>query len=255
MAKKEVEKQETGDQLPVIDYSAEAGSGFEEADRDSFAIPFLRILQDLSPQCKRSEAEYIEGAQAGMLFESAAKSLLQECTVIPVHYRRTFIKWAPRSAGGGFQGEYGALSQEVTSAMRDGPQLVDADGNIYQDTRLHYVLLMDGEQVRPAVIAMASTAIKRSKEWMTRMESQKLRAPSGVTYTPPMHARAWKLSTVIERKNDNSWWTWKIEPAQWIREDSLREACNNFRNAVRSGGVKEKFEEEVSAVREPGEDF
>jgi hypothetical protein len=39
-------------------YSEDSGSGFEETSAESFAIPFLSILQSGSPQCKKSDGAY-----------------------------------------------------------------------------------------------------------------------------------------------------------------------------------------------------
>ena len=48
----------------------EAGSGFEEATSDSYAVPFLQVLQSGSPQCKKSDGKYIKGAEEGMIFNT-----------------------------------------------------------------------------------------------------------------------------------------------------------------------------------------
>ena len=63
-------------------FAADAGSGFENADKDSYAIPFIKLLQSMSPQCKKSNGAYIQGAEEGMLFntvtEEAHESALKE---------------------------------------------------------------------------------------------------------------------------------------------------------------------------------
>src|SRR6267142_1183048 len=51
-----------------LDYGHLAGQsnvGMEDADRDSFAIPFLVILQKMSPQLDRNDPEYISEAREG----------------------------------------------------------------------------------------------------------------------------------------------------------------------------------------------
>ena len=51
-------------------FEADSGMGFEEVDKDDFQIPFVRILQALSPQLKKSDASYIEGASQGDIFNT-----------------------------------------------------------------------------------------------------------------------------------------------------------------------------------------
>ena len=45
------------------DFAADSGSGFEETNSSSFAIPMLKLLAAMSKQCKKGTAEYIKGAE------------------------------------------------------------------------------------------------------------------------------------------------------------------------------------------------
>ena len=40
--------------------------GFEQLTQDVIALPFLKVLQQLSPQLDSDKPEYIEGAKKGM---------------------------------------------------------------------------------------------------------------------------------------------------------------------------------------------
>ena len=68
MANNEVAKKENGAKVPIsmADVEKYAGAGFEEATSDSYAIPFLQILQKMSDQTDPENASYINGAKAGM---------------------------------------------------------------------------------------------------------------------------------------------------------------------------------------------
>ena len=46
-------------------FEADSGFGFEEVTSSDLQIPFLRIIQALSPQLKKSDAAFIEGAGQG----------------------------------------------------------------------------------------------------------------------------------------------------------------------------------------------
>ena len=51
-------------------FAEDAGAGMEGATAESFAIPFLGVLQKGSPQVDEASGVAIEGAKAGMLFEN-----------------------------------------------------------------------------------------------------------------------------------------------------------------------------------------
>ena len=63
--------QKKKENLPMASmFEGDAHKGMEHMGADDLALPFIRILGDLSPQVKKSKAEYIEGAEPGMLFLS-----------------------------------------------------------------------------------------------------------------------------------------------------------------------------------------
>ena len=54
----------------VMDFEADSGAGFEGADSQSFAIPYLIILQSNSPQVDEDDGKYIKGAKVGMFLNT-----------------------------------------------------------------------------------------------------------------------------------------------------------------------------------------
>jgi hypothetical protein len=103
-----------------ISIEDDAGQGFENADKDSFAIPFLRILQGLSPQCNKANPDFIRGAEQGMLFNTVTKECLAAdgdtdgINMIVCHFDRKFTEWAPNR--GGFRGEHHPSSAILSQA-------------------------------------------------------------------------------------------------------------------------------------------
>ena len=59
----------------AVNYEADACAGREGADKDSYAIPFLLVLQPLSPQVVD---KLVPGAEAGMLLNSVTNELYKE---------------------------------------------------------------------------------------------------------------------------------------------------------------------------------
>ena len=81
-----------------------SGLGFEETSTDDMAIPFLRILANTSPQTNKRDGAYVEGAEAGMIYNSATDALYdgeKGITVVPVAYNKTYVEWKERGEGTG----------------------------------------------------------------------------------------------------------------------------------------------------------
>ena len=68
MADKKVAEVSSSDVIPFDDDMLSQGTGLEEATADDYAIPFLRILQSMSPQLKKSDGKFIAGAEEGSFF-------------------------------------------------------------------------------------------------------------------------------------------------------------------------------------------
>src|SRR3990167_7412492 len=92
---------EAGSALPVkFNPADDAGAGLPDrrSDPDVYVIPYLVLLQDLSPQVRKAEAAYVEGAEAGVFFNTATRQPLgKEGYVVPC----------------GFQRRYGHLSSKI----------------------------------------------------------------------------------------------------------------------------------------------
>ena len=81
----------------AFDITKVSGQGTENLDSGS-AMPFIRILQDLSPQLKKQKDEYVEGAEAGDLFFAKTKSTVQQpARIIPTYTASVYTEWVPRS--------------------------------------------------------------------------------------------------------------------------------------------------------------
>ena len=245
--------------IEAPDFSGDAGAGMEGASQESFAIPFLSVLQKGSPQVDEASGNAIEGARQGMLFENVTGRLLDGktgVTIVPCAYRRVFLRWAPREGGGGFKGEL--LPEEVAN-MRTSGKVVDLDGKLYfpmadgtvnpnrcdrlADVRNHYVLLMndDGSWTQ-ALLSLGSTQIKKSKMLMSALASVSLVGPRG-RYTPATWANKVRLTTVGESNDKGSWMGVRFELAGQVTANDMYMAGKQFNESVRKGSVEAKYEE------------
>jgi len=228
-------KKKAAEENPGIDFSGDAGMGFENVDQTDLGIPFLAIAQKLSPEVDADHPKYIEGAEAGVIFNTQTREVLggrgEPVTFVPVHYQKAYVEWQPRESGGGFRGAHTA--EILTQCTRDerGRDVLP-NGNLIVTTAyiLGFVIDEDGDHTK-AVISLTSTQLKKARQWLNMMMSIKLTNADGDKFTPPMFSHKYRLSTQPESNDMGSWHGWKIEQAGMVGDQNLvaeaREAAKN----------------------------
>jgi hypothetical protein len=254
---------------PIDDmFAADAGSGMEGATSESFAIPFLSVLQKGSPQVDEASGAALDGAKAGMLFDNVNSRMFDGKTgviVVPCAYKRVFLRWGQRSGdNAGFKGE---MSADSVATMRAAGQIVDMDGRLFvplpdgtvndkkcdsvRDTRNHYVLLIDAATGgwTQALISLTSTQIKKSKMLMSSLASVKFNGPAGM-YTPPTFANLVRLTTIPESNDKGTWYGVKFELAGRIDRAEVYAAAKAFHASVAANSVEVKYEAPDAPITE-----
>jgi hypothetical protein len=250
-----------------INFREDAGKGMEGATQESFAIPFLGILQKLSPQVDESSGQAIEGAKAGQFFENVTGRLFdgkKGVLIVPCAYKRTFIRWGAKDLGGGFKGE---LSPEAVAEMRESKQLYEVENRLYvplengsidpkksdqvNDTRNHYILLIDEETGawNQALVSLSVTQIKKSKMLMAALSSVKVKDSYGM-YTPANFSNYVRATSVTESNGKGSWFGWRLELAGRIVNQDLYASGKSFFDQCMKGGVEAKYEAQAN-VNDP----
>lgn len=235
--KKEIVEQTQNATALANMFVADAGKGTEEADKDSFAIPFLAVLQGLSPQL-----ESVDGARPGMIINTITNELFKECHVIPCYYQRRFLRWAKREDGGGLKGEYSPAEVEtgkIEGVERDVTGRYTIDGDELKDTRSHFVLFKNAAGIwSPALLSLSSTQIKKSKRWMSRIQGIEVRLPDGSTMNPPSFSHIYRVSTCKEENNKGSWYGVNIELDGMVDDAALYQKARAFHDSVSKGEVE-----------------
>jgi len=237
---------------------ADAGSGFEEASLDCFAIPFISVLQSGSPQCKKSDGAYIKGAEEGMFYDSVTNEVIsgeEGIFVVPFYFAHRFIAWGLRESGGGFKGEFLPSDPIVkqTTRDKDGRDVINhlPDQQLV-DTRVHYVLRMGADGFSPAVLSLSSTQMKKSKQWMSRMQAMQIPTPNGPV-PAPMASHVWHLTTVPESNDKGSWFGLKVGAPLLLLDAKAYAKANDLRKQVMAGKAGASYETPVSS--EEKDDF
>jgi len=192
-------------------FEADIGVGFEEVTSSDLQIPFVRIIQALSPQLKKNDPAFIAGASQGDIFNTVTNKVWSAedgVLVLPVFFAMKFLEFVPRNQGGGFLGEFSADSNEVRTAVRDkdsGMELL-TNGNELVRSAQHYIKIVheDGN-LENAIVDMKKTQLKKSRLWLSMMMMQKHNGK-----TLPSFANTYRLKSVEDGNDKGSWGSWSI---------------------------------------------
>ncbi len=252
-------KKDEGKEVMAFDFSDDIGGGFEGTDSDSFAIPFLRVLQSGSPETNKINSQYIKEAKPGMLFNTVTKELYdgeEGITVLPCAYQRRFIVWAPKGGTATYKGEM--LPEEAQEREADG-RLTRLNNQLYvcekgttpnkdvhdsvSDTRNHFCLIIStagtAEQV---LLSLSSSQIKKSKQLMGLLNGVKLDTKHG-RITPPTWMTKVRIKTVEESNDLGSWFGVSFSAEGIIKDTGLYTQGKEFNASVTAGAAGAKYEE------------
>lgn len=254
-------------QEPSMDWMKDAGVGFEGADKDSYAVPFLRIIQKGSPQCDETKAEFDPAVRPGMIINTVTKKIVdpkvENVIFLPCAFSRTFLRWGPRGTdAGGFKG---AVSVDAAAEMRERGEVKEMDGLLLfpnekgelnpkkcdrlTDTRSHFGLVInaDGSFSR-VVISLSSTQIKKSKGLMALLSEAKIKTPQGLI-TPPTWMNRVKITSVAESNEEGNWQGIVFTPDGFLNDGAIYAAAKEFHDSIASGAARVDFESD--AANEP----
>ena len=219
---------------------ADAGVGLENITTDDMQIPFIRIIQALSPQLQKDDPLYIKGAEQGDIFNTVSQEVYKQdegVTVVPAFFEKKFLEFQLRSSGGGFVRELAADDKDIAMTNREGTIEMLPNGNELVRTHQHLVIAMSADgTIAPSVLDMKKTQLKVSRRWNTLKNSARL--PSGALM--PIYGTAWQLTTVLEANDQGKWFNYKLDRINDVTpeiEKMMLEARNMYQG-VAKGEVK-----------------
>ena len=223
------------------DIFATAGDG-SYYDPSEMQIPFIRVLQALSPQLNKNKPEFIKGASNGDIYNTVTAEYWaggDGITVIPVYQETKYLEFVPRTQGGGYKGERHPSDPDLQSTHREGSKELLPYGNELVKSDQHFCLILaDDGSYQPAIIDMKATALKVSRRWKTQIAMQKVKSPKGQMITPALYATMWKLAAVEESNDQGSWYNWSVEKVGLVQSSELFREAKALRESVSSGAMK-----------------
>ncbi len=197
------------------------GSGFEDINTETMAIPFIKLVQALSPQMKKSAPEYNPDAKIGDVINSVTGKIYEEPLKIVVgKFDRLFLEWDSNTRGK-LKGVHSPESIDLRNDLvrDDKNQFIDPDNSsTYQETYSYYVILPDHMEDGICMLSLSSSAIKAGKK-LNRMLSS--------TMIPGSTQRAMPYfmvfdAHVVELSNDKgSWSSWDFKLDTFVNQEVL----------------------------------
>jgi hypothetical protein len=242
MAKDVAEKK--GTDITVLDSGMmmqDSAIGFTGVDMKDVAIPYVAILQALSPQVKKG-AQKVEGAEEGDIFNNVTGRVVKGSKglmVIPCAYQKRYVEWNDRDKGGGFvKAHTDERILEKTSKNEKNQDVMQGNSHLIVTTAYHFcVILNEDGTFERVVIPMSSTQLKKSRKWNAIMMGLQLAKPSGGVYTPPPFSHSYPLTTIQEVKDKNTWYGWNIGNPKQITNVDIYQYARHLSVEVNKGLV------------------
>ena len=230
---KEVAIKEKGGAVANVNIEQFADQGFDNVDSKSLALPFLKILGQLSPQVTQGDSQFIPDARPGMIFNTVTNQLYDGAkgvTVIPCFYKLEYIEWKDR----GMEGSSAPVN------------IYPADSDIMSKTTRD-----DKNVASTALITMKSTQRKKSKKWNSMMMSVRAKRKDGSFFKPGTFTQMYNLKTVLEKNNLGSWYGWEIEHIGTVNSGDVLQGAFEFHKTCKEGSVKVNHDKEETVEKTP----
>lgn len=216
--------------------------GNENIGVDDITIPRLGLVQDLSPERKASKPEYIDGADTGMLFNTASRELYGESVnFVPVYFRKEWCIWKAQDAGGGFMGAFDSedsAREEWDEQGYEGQTFMKGNVELptYEivDTHQQFGLILHEDKAPEEVVISCS----KSKMKPSRNLNTVIKMRGGDRFST-----VFRIGAVEDtNKNDQDFQNLTFSPLGWVSEEVYRAAekmydsiATGIKDAARDG--------------------
>jgi hypothetical protein len=233
--------------LPTNMFEEDAAKGLGKIGQEDLALPFLKILGQLSPEVNKRDGKYVEGAEPGMIFNSVSGELydgVKGIDVIPAFYKLEYIEWKDRGEGPGAPVAIYDSSSDIMSKTKPDANYKDRlpNGNYIEKTASHFVIIT-GDSPSTALISMKSTQLKISRKWNSMMSGIKLKGKNGL-FTPASFSHIYRLKTTQMSNDKGTWFGWEVSKVGPITDQQLYQQAKSFSENISKGAVKAKHGED-----------
>ena len=243
--------------VATMDIEQFADSGFDNVDSKSLALPFLKVLGQLSPQVTQGDSQFIALARPGMIYNTVTDELYDGAggiNVVPCYYKLEYIEWRDREKGSVAPVNVYSSDSDIMSKTTRGDDGKDRleNGNYIEETASHYVMVVQEDKSSTAMITMKSTQRKKSKKWNSMMMSLRQKRKDGKGFFKPApFTQQYSLKTVLEKNNLGSWYGWEIEHTGQVESEETIKAAFDFYTSCKKGAVRANHNKEEQVEKSP----
>ena len=219
-------------QLPATTFEQDAGKGLGRLTQEDLALPFLKILGQLSPEVNKRDGKYVKGSEPGMIFNSVSGELYdgtKGISVIPCFYKLEYIEWKDRGEGSGAPVSIHSSASDIMSKTKMDANFKDRlpNGNYIEKTASHFVVI-----TQPT----AATALISMKAGI------KMKGKNGM-FTPASFSHTYQLRTVQQSNDKGTWFGWEVQKIGPVSNTEMYQQAKAFAENISKGNVKAKHGE------------
>lgn len=231
--------------------ASDVGVGTENIRTEDMSVPFIYVLQPLSPEVNKRDGAYIKGAEPGFILNKSFGKIYSGedgVLIVPCHYSYRVTEWIPRASGGGFVADHGSNRELVRATPRDKAtgRMVLPNGNELVDAAVFYCLIL--EDMSRVVVPMSSTNWKPARQWNTTIASQRIQIGNDLK-PAPIYANVYRLTTVARQNEKGNWFAWDVALEQGIQNlknvDKVLGEARAYYKAASAGAIQVKDDQDI----------
>ena len=220
-----------------IVFEADANVQTGVVGQEDLALPFLKILGQLSPEVNKRDGKYVEGAEPGMIYNSVTGETFSGesgVPVIPCYYKLEYVEWKDRGKdGSGAPVKIYPSSSDIMTKTTRGGDFKDRlpNGNYIEKTAQHFVVVGSGSPTTALII--------------------KMQGKNGL-FTPATFSHLYQLKTVQQSNDKGTWFGWEVSKKGPIEDAGMYQQAKSFSESISKGDIEVKHGEDDTAKASDG---
>ena len=209
-------------------YLGDQERGQENVKLEDLSIPRVDIVQSLSPQRKKNDPAYIEGAEEGLIFNNVTSTIYGDHIVfVPTYFRKEYLIWKLQSEGGGFNGAFSTMEAAQAEFSEKG---YNTDQYEIVDTAQHFGLVVypDHTESNPHVDEVV-ISMSKSKMKVNRQLNTMIKMSGGDRFS-----RAYEFKAVEVNGTKGDYYNFAVRGLGYVNE-SIYKIAETLYNAVSTG--------------------
>lgn len=225
------------------DYIKQSQRGSENVDLQDLVIPRVELVQALSPCIEEGDAQFIEGAKPGMFYNSVTRELYGPSLIVcPAFFKKQYLVWRDRKKGGGFGGAFDSMAEAQDRIGEEDMRTQDEWEAVETAIQIVLVYNPDTQEMSEAVISMARTKMKVSRQWNSLIRVNGM----------DRFSRIYEVFGVDEENSQNqSYKNLAVRYIEWAPMEVYK-AAEKLYNSIASGERKVKIDENYEDEAIPG---